>query len=75
MVKVYALCQVNISSIVVGTLFNFVLNFPVNDEIFASGTKIVKHFQRGLYDPGIIEKTIGLVLGPSTAMYRLFLKH
>ena len=66
-VKVYALCQVNISNIVVGTLSNF----PVNDEIFASGTKIVKRLRRGQYDPGIIEKTIGLALGPSTAMYIL----
>ena len=31
--------------------------------------KIVK--PRRQYAPGIIEKTRGLVLGPSTAMYRL----
>ena len=36
---------------------------------------VVKRLWRRQYDPGIIEKTIGLVLGPSTAMYRLFLKH
>ena len=42
----------------------------------ASGTKIVKRLRRWQYDPGIIENTIGLVLGPTTAaMYRLFLKH
>ena len=34
-----------------------------------------KRLRRRQYDPGIIEKTIGLVLGPSTAMFRLFLKH
>ena len=48
----------------------------VRDSTFiASGTKIVKRLRRRQYDPGIIENTIGLVLGPSTAMYRLFLKH
>ena len=41
----------------------------------ASGTKIVKRIRRRQYDQGIIEKTICLVLGPSTAVYRLFLKH
>ena len=35
----------------------------------------VKRLRRRQYDPGITEKTIGLVLGPSTAVYRLFLKH
>ena len=41
----------------------------------ASGTKIVKHLRRRQYDTGIIEKTECLVLGPSSVMYRLFLKH
>ena len=41
----------------------------------ASGTKIVKRLRRWHYDPGIIEKTIGIVLGPSTSLYRLFIKH
>ena len=41
----------------------------------ASVTKIVKRLRRRQYDPGIIEKTIGLVLGTSTATYRFFLKH
>ena len=40
-----------------------------------SGSKIVKRLRRRKYDPSIIEKTIGLVLGPSTALYRSFLKH
>ena len=40
-----------------------------------SGSKIVKRLWRRQYDPLIIEKTRGLVLGPSTALYRPFLKH
>ena len=32
----------------------------------SSGSKIVKPLQRRQYDPFIIEKTIGLVLGPCT---------
>ena len=41
----------------------------------SSGSKIVKRLQRRQYDPLIIERTISLVLGPSTALYRPFLKH
>ena len=40
-----------------------------------SGSKIVKRLRRWQYDPVIIERTIGLVLGPSTALYEPFLKH
>ena len=40
----------------------------------SSGSKIVKRLRRRQYDPEIIEKTIGLVLGPFTAFYRSFLK-
>ena len=40
-----------------------------------SGSKIVKRLRRRQYDPVIIERTIGLVLGPSTALYKPFLKH
>ena len=40
----------------------------------SSGSKIVKHLRRRQYDPEIIERTIGLVLGPFTALYRSFLK-
>ena len=39
-----------------------------------SGSKIVKRLQRRMHDPLIIENTIGLVLGSSTALYRSFLK-
>ena len=35
----------------------------------SSGSKIVKRLRRRQYDPVIIERTIGLVLGPSTALY------
>ena len=41
----------------------------------SSGSKIVKRLRRWQYDPLIIERTIGLVLGPSTALYISFLKH
>ena len=39
----------------------------------SSGSKIVKRLRRRQYDPVIM--TIGLVLGPSTALYRPFLKN
>ena len=39
-----------------------------------SGSKIVKRFRRRKYNPLIIEKTICLVLGPSTVLYRSILK-
>ena len=41
----------------------------------SSGSKIVKRLQRRKYGPVIIERTIGLVLGPSTALYKSFQKH
>ena len=40
----------------------------------SSGSKIVKRLRHHQYDPEIIERTIGLVLGPFTALYRSFLK-
>ena len=36
----------------------------------SSGSKIVKRLRRRQYDPVIIERTIGLVLRPFTALYR-----
>ena len=39
----------------------------------SSGSKIMKRLRRRQYDPVIIERTIGLVLGPFTALYRSFL--
>ena len=49
----------------------------VNDtpNFISLGSKIVKRLWRRQYDPLIIERTIGLVFGPSTALYRPFLKH
>ena len=41
----------------------------------SSGSKIVERLRRRQYDPVIIERTIGLVLGPSTALYEPSLKH
>ena len=46
-----------------------------NTNFISSGSKIVKRIRRRQYDPVIIERTIGLVLGPFTALYRSFLKH
>ena len=40
----------------------------------SSDSKIVKRLRRRQYDPPIIERTIGLVLGPFTALCRSFLK-
>ena len=40
----------------------------------SSGSKILKRIRRRQYDPAIIERTIGLVLGPYKALYRSFLK-
>ena len=41
----------------------------------SSGSKTIKRLRRQKYDPVIIERTKGLVLGPSTALYISFLKH
>ena len=38
------------------------------------GLKIMKRLRRRQYDLAIIERTIGLVLGPFTALFRSFLK-
>ena len=40
----------------------------------SSGSEIVKRLRRRQYDPAIIERTIGIVIGPLTALYRSFLK-
>ena len=42
-------------------------------KIISSGSKIVKRLWRRQYDLVIIERTIGLVIGPFTALYRSFL--
>ena len=48
----------------------------VNGEanFISSSSKIVKGLWRRQYDPAIIERTISLVHGPFTALYRSFLK-
>ena len=46
----------------------------VEANFISSGSKIVKRLRRRQYDPAIIERTIGLELGPFTALYRSFLK-
>ena len=43
--------------------------------LISSGSKIVNRLRRRKYDLLIIERTIGLVLGHSTALHRSFLKH
>ena len=43
--------------------------------LVSSGLKIVKRLRRRKYDPVVFERTMGLVVGPSTALYRSFLKH
>ena len=40
----------------------------------SSGSKIVKRLRRRQYDPVIIEKTIGIVIGHFTALYSSFLE-
>ena len=46
----------------------------VEANFISSGSKIVKRIRRPRYDPAIIERTVGLVLGPFTALYIAFLK-
>ena len=43
--------------------------------VISSGSKTAKRLRRRQYDPLIIERTLGLVLGPYTALYRPFPKH
>ena len=45
-----------------------------DSNFISSGSKIVKRLRSRQYDPEIIERTIGIVLGPFTALYRTFLK-
>ena len=48
-------------------------NFYFNQTTVRS--KIVNRLRRRQYDPVIIERTIGLALGPYTTLYKPFLKH
>ena len=42
---------------------------------FSSVSDIFKRIRRRTYDPVVIDRTIGLVLAPSTTFYRYLLKH
>ena len=58
-----------------GKLFEKLSLVKDKPNFISSGSKIVKRLRRRQYDPVIIERTIGIVLGPCTALYRPFLKH
>ena len=57
-----------------GDLVNKLRRVRREANVVSSGSKIVKRLRRQKNDPLIIERTIGLVLGP-TDLYRSFLKH
>ena len=42
-------------------------------DFISSGSEVVKGLRRRQYDQAIIERTIGLVFGPFTALYISFL--
>ena len=58
-----------------GDLVNKLRRVKCEANFVSSGSKIVKRLRRRKYDPEIIERTIYLVLGPPTALYRPILKH
>ena len=58
-----------------GDLVNKFRRVKDTPNFISLGSKIVKRLRRRQYDPLIIERTKGLVLGPCTALCRLFLKH
>ena len=58
-----------------GDLVYNLSRFKDTPNFISSGSKIVKRLRRRQYNPFIIERTKGLVLGPSTALYTPFLKH
>ena len=64
--------SVNVNS---ASSFNVILQLYKVFNFISSGSKIVKRLRRRQYDPLIIERNTGLVLGPCTALYRPFLKH
>ena len=51
------------------------MRFKCEANFVSSGSKIVKRLRRQKYDPVIIERTMGLVLGSSTALYRFLIDH
>ena len=60
--------------VVYGNLVYKVTRVKGEKNFISSGSKIVKRLRRRQYDPVIIERTIGLVFGPFTALKRSFLK-
>ena len=58
-----------------GDLVNKLRRVKDTPNFISPGSKIVKRLRRRQYGPLITERTIGLVLGPCTALYRPFLKH
>ena len=57
-----------------GDLVYKLRRFKGESNFISSGSKIVKRLRRRQYDPAIIDRTIGIVLGPFTTLYRSFLK-
>ena len=53
-----------------GDLVNKLRRIKDTQNFISSGSKIVKSIRRRHHDPLIIDRTIGIVLGPSTALYR-----
>ena len=70
-----SICYGRNFSVFYGDLVNKLRRVRCEANFVSSGSKIVKRLLRRKYDPLIIERTKGLVLGPSTALYRSFLKH
>ena len=64
-----------ISPVFYGDLVYKLRRVKCEENFVSSGSKIVKRLRRQKYDPMIIKKTIGQVLGPSPTLYRSFLKH
>ena len=70
------MCQKDISHpVVYGDLVYKLRRVKDTPNFISSGSEIVKRLRRRQYDPVIIERTIGLVIAPSTALYRPFLKN
>ena len=69
------ICQKESHPVFYGDLVYKLRRVKDTPNFISSGSKIVKRLRRRQYDPVIIERTIGLVLGPSTALYEPFLKH
>ena len=62
--------QEYISKGIYGDLFYKQRKIKRKSNFISSGSKIVKRLRRRQYDPVIIERTIGLMIGPFTALYR-----